>query len=79
MKRVASVAGLVLFGLMNVAYADSPGGWSQFDAMVAKAQDRDKIAPVQEVQRTSPIYQFNAAQQGSTSLFPANPAERANN
>jgi hypothetical protein len=79
MKRVASVAGLALFGLVNVANDDSPGGWSQFDALVAKAQDRDKIAPVQEVQRANPVYQFNAGQQRSTSLFPANPAERATN
>jgi hypothetical protein len=76
MKREATVAGLVLFGLVGAAYADSPGGWSQFNDMAAKAQARDKIAPVQPAK---PVYEFNATQQRSTSLFPANPNERTNN
>ena len=76
MRRVAPVAGLALFGMVSVAYADSPGGWSQFDALVAKAQDRNRLAPVQQA---NPIYEFNAAQQRSTSVFPANPAEHTNN
>ncbi len=76
MWRLATVTGLALFGLVGVAYADSPGGWSQFNDLVAKAQDRDKAAPAQQAK---PVYEFNAAQQRSTSLFPPDPNERTNN
>jgi hypothetical protein len=78
MKRVATVTGLMLFGLVGVANADSPGGWSQFDQMM-KPQGQAKVAPVQQVQQAKPVYEFNATQQRSTSLFPADPNEHTNN
>jgi len=74
MQRAAVVAGLVLFGIVGVANADSPGGWSQFDQMM-KPQSQPKVAQVQDAK---PVYEFNATQQRSTSLFPANPNERTN-
>ena len=67
MQRVASVAGLVLFGMVGVAYADSPGGWSQFDDMV-KAQGQPKVAQVQQGRQTAPVpvYEFATGQRGGT-------------
>jgi len=50
MQRVAAVAGLALFGMVGVAYADAPGGWSQFDHMV-KQQAAAKVAQGQQMQQ----------------------------
>jgi hypothetical protein len=78
MQRVAVVAGLVLFSMVGVANADSPGGWSQFEEMM-KPQGQATVAPVQQVQQATPVYEFAAGQKGATSLFPANSNEGANN
>ena len=78
MRRAAAVAVLVFFSLAGVAYADSPGGWSQFDAMT-RPQGRVTMAPVQEVQQAKPVYEFAVGQKGGTSLSPANPNEAASN
>lgn len=74
MQRAAVIAGLVLFSMVGVAYADSPGGWSQFNEMT-KPQAQPKVA---QVQQAKPVYEYNATQQRSTSLFPADPNERTN-
>ena len=66
MKRAAVVAGLVLFSMVGVAYADSPGGWSQFDAMVTKPQSQAKVAQVQQVQQTTTVYEFPTGQKRGT-------------
>lgn len=78
MKRVFAVSVLVLFSMAGVAYADSPGGWSQFSDMVSKAQGRNQAAPLHQAQQ-SPVYEFTAGEQRGTRLFPANPNEGANN
>ena len=77
MQRVAAVAGLVLVSMVGVAYADSPGGWSQLDEMM-KPQDQVAVAPVQQVQ-AKPIYEFAVGQKSGTRVFPANPNEGATN
>jgi hypothetical protein len=79
MKRVATATGLLLFGVVATAYADSPGGWSQYDDLMAKVQAHDHVASVQQVQQAKPVYEFNTSQQRTTSVFPANPNERTNN
>jgi len=79
MKRMAMAASLILFSLVGAAYADSPGGWSQFNDLVAKAQARDQAASVQEVQQAKPVYEFNTTQQRRAAVFPANPDERSTN
>ena len=78
MQRVAAVAGLVLFGMVGVAYADSPGGWSQFNEML-KPQAELRVAPVQQVQQAKPVYEFAVGQQSGTWVSPANPNEGATN
>jgi hypothetical protein len=78
MQRVASVAGLVLFGMVGVAYADNPGGWSQFDGMV-KAQGQPKVAQVQQGRQTAPVYEFATGQKGGTWVSQANPNSGATN
>ena len=79
MQRVASVAGLVLFGMVGVAYADSPGGWSQFDDIVRKAQSQPKVAQVQQGRQTAPVYEFATGQKRGTSVSQANPHSGATN
>lgn len=78
MQRVAAIAGLVLLGMVGVAYADSPGGWSQFDAMM-KPHGQAKVAPVQQVQQAKPVYEFAVGQKRAVGLSPANPNEGAAN
>ncbi len=78
MQRVAAVAGLALFSMAGVAYADSPGGWSQFDQMM-KPQAQATAAPVQQVQQAQPVYEFAVGQKRRTALFPAHPNEGAAN
>ena len=78
MQRVAAVAGLVLFSMVGVANADSPGGWSQFDEMM-KPHGQAKVAPVPQVQQAKPVFEFAVDQKNATSLFPANPNEGATN
>jgi hypothetical protein len=80
MQRVLAVAGVVLFGMAGVAHADSPGGWSQFNDMVAKAQGRvtTPTQPVQ-VEQARPVYDFATQNRRGTVLFPPNPNEGANN
>jgi hypothetical protein len=78
MQRVAAVAGLVLFSMVGVAYADSPGGWSQFNEMM-KPQAPVRVAPVQEVQQAKPVYEFAVGQKSGTWVAPANPNEGATN
>jgi hypothetical protein len=78
MQRALAVAGLVLVAMSGVAYADSPGGWSQFDAMVATAQGQNKVAPLRQVQQ-NPVYEFPTGANNRTRLFPPNQNEGANN
>jgi len=78
MQRVAAVAGLVLVSMVGVAYADSPGGWSQFDEMM-KPHGPAKIAPVQQGQQANPVYEFAVGQKRAVGLSPANPNEGAAN
>ena len=78
MQRVAAVAGLVLFGLAGVAYADSPGGWSQFEAMT-KPQSQAKVAQVQQVQQTTPVYEFATDQKRGTTVSQGTPNNGATN
>ena len=77
MQRAAVVAGLVLFSTVGVAYADSPGGWSQFNDMVTQSQP--KVAQVQQVHQTAPVYQFTTGQRRGTWVSPANPNSGATN
>jgi len=79
MQRAAAVVGLVLFSVVGVAHADSPGGWSQFDQMVAKAQGQPKVAQVQQVPQTTPVYEFATGQKPGTWVSPANPNQGATN
>ena len=79
MQRVASLAGLALFGMVGVAYADTPGGWSQFDAMVTKAQGQPQVAQVQQVLQTTPVYEFATGQRGGTWVSQENPNGGATN
>ena len=78
MQRVAAVAGLVLLGLAGVAYADSPGGWSQFDAMT-KPQSQAKVAQVQQVQQTTPVYELVTGQKRDTTVSQGTPNNSATN
>lgn len=61
MQRVAAVAGVVLFGLVGVAHADSPGGWSQFEAMMkqqaAKVAQSQQAQPVKEAEAQPADYE----------------------
>jgi hypothetical protein len=77
MQRAAAVAGLALFSMVGVAYADSPGGWSQINDMVAQSQP--KVAQVQQVHQTAPVYEFSTAQKRGTWVYPANPNSGATN
>jgi hypothetical protein len=79
MKRMATATGVMLFSLAGVAYADSPGGWSQFNDMTAKAQAREHAASVQQVQQSEPVYGLNTTQHGNTAVFPAEPNQRTSN
>ena len=79
MRRVASLAGLVLFNMAGVAYADSPGGWSQFDGMVAKARGQPQVAQVQQVRQTTPVYEFATGQKRGTWVSHPNPNSGATN
>jgi hypothetical protein len=78
MQRVAAVAGLVLVSMVGVAYADSPGGWSQFNEMM-KPQAQVAVAPVQQVQQAKPVYEFAVGQKSGTWVSTANPNEGATN
>jgi hypothetical protein len=78
MRRAFGVSGLVLLSMAGIAHADTPGGWSQFNDLVAKAQGRTTVAPAQQVQQT-PVYEFTAGEKHGTWLFPPNPNEGANN
>ncbi len=78
MQRAAAVAGWVLFSMVGVAYADSPGGWSQFDEMT-KPRGQVKVAPIQQVQQAKPAYEFAIGQKGRAALSPANPDKDATN
>ena len=78
MQRVVAVAGLVLVGMVGVAYADSPGGWSQFDQMM-KPQAQAKAASIQQVQQAQPVYEFAVGQKRNAALFPAHANEGSNN
>jgi hypothetical protein len=78
MQRVAVVAGLVLFGLAGVAYADSPGGWSQFDSMT-KPQSQAKVAQVQQVQQTTTVYEFPTSPKRGTWVSQETPNNGATN
>lgn len=72
MKRVG-VASLVLFGLVGVAYADSPGGWSQFDAMVKGGQAQKVVVQAAPVGQPKEVAQFVTNEKTGTWVFPANP------
>jgi hypothetical protein len=78
MKRLFAASGLVLVAMSGVGYADSPGGWSQFNDLTAKAQGRNNLAPAQQVHPT-PVYEFTAGEKRGTRLFPPNTDEGANN
>jgi hypothetical protein len=43
MKRLFAASGLVLVAMSGVGYADSPGGWSQFNDLTAKAQGSEQL------------------------------------
>ncbi len=73
MQQVTPVAGLVLFGMVGVAYADAPGGWSQFDAMVSKAQGQPRVAQVQQAPQKTPVYEFATGQKRGTWVSEPNP------
>lgn len=47
MKSMLAVVSLALFH-MGVAQADSPGGWDQFTATMAKARSQQNAAVVQQ-------------------------------
>jgi hypothetical protein len=47
MKSMLAVVSLVLFHV-GVAQADSPGGWDQFTATMAKARAQQNAAVVQQ-------------------------------
>ena len=48
MQQIASVAGVVSFSTVGVAYADGPGGWSQFNDVVNRAPGQSKAAQAQQ-------------------------------
>jgi hypothetical protein len=73
MKRIAAVAGLVLVSMVGVAYADSPGGWSQFNEMVTEAQRQPNVAQAHQAQQTKPVYEFATGQKRGTWVSQANP------
>jgi hypothetical protein len=78
MKRVFAATSLVLAAISGAAYADSPGGWSQFNDLVARPQGQNKVAPAQQVHQP-PVYEFSTGERRSTRLFSPNPDEGANN
>jgi hypothetical protein len=79
MKRMATATAVMLFSWVGVAYADSPGGWSQFNDMTTKAQASEHAASVQQVQQAKPVYEFNTTQQRNTAVFPADSNQRTSN
>ena len=77
MQRAAAVAGLMLFSMVGAAYADSPGGWSQFTDMVIHGQP--KVAQAQQVHQTTPVYEFATGQKRGTWVSSENPNSGATN
>ena len=77
MQRAAAVAGLVMFSLVGVAHADSPGGWSQFNDMVTHSQPA--VAEAKQLHQSVPVYEFATGQQHGTWVAPANPNSGATN
>ena len=64
MQRAAAVAGLMLFSMVGAAYADSPGGWSQFNDLVIHGQP--KVAQAQQLHQTTPVYELPTGQKRGT-------------
>ena len=79
MQRALAFAGLVLVAMNGVAYADSPGGWSQSNDLATKAQGRVKESGQEvQVQQAKPVSEYSTQNRRNTQLFLPNPNEGAN-